>query len=116
VQKERIFALGRLAVSVTPTIFPESVRMPADVVARIQSELMLLEETEPGSRIGNRSTATKRRDDALKDLRRAVSRIRFFCAVPPDSDAFPAKARPRRLQRRSQTLPFFRGAERGAGG
>lgn len=84
VQKERVLALGRLAVSVTPTIQPEAVRMPLDIVGRIQDELALLEDVEPGSRIGNRSTATKRRDDALKDLRRAISRIRFYYASCSD--------------------------------
>ena len=84
VQKERLLALGRLAISVTPTIQPETVRMPADIVGRIQEEIDLLEDAEPGSRIGNRSTATKRRDNALKDLRRAISRIRFYYASCSD--------------------------------
>ncbi len=92
--KDRVFELARLALSMTPSVQPPEARYPADLLAQIESELSILSEAEPGSRIGNRSAATQARDRALKELHRAVTRLRhYYIACSDDIDETPELAK-----------------------
>ncbi len=92
--KDRVFELARLALSMTPSVQPPDARYPQDLLAQIELELSILAEAEPGSRIGNRSAATQARDRALKELHRAVTRLRhYYIACSDDIDETPELAK-----------------------
>ena len=93
-RKERVLELARLALSMTPTIQPAEARYPADLLAEIEKELLILDQADPGSRIGNRSTATQARDRSLAELKKANSRVRHhYIAASDDLDETPELAK-----------------------
>lgn len=92
--KDRMLKLARLAISATPSVLPIEARYPADLLLEIQKELDILQEAEPGAQIGNRSTATKEKYDALQKLSRVISRVRgYYVSASDDIDRTPELAR-----------------------
>ena len=92
--KDRVLSLAKLALSVTPTVLPADARYPADLLAEIEKELNILKDAEPGAQIGVRSSATKAKTKALKDLTLAVGRVRaFYISASDDMDKSPELAK-----------------------
>lgn len=93
-RKEHVLELARLALSMSPSIQPAEARYPIDLLAEIEKELLILDQADPGSRIGNRSTATQARDRALAELKKCNSRVRHhYIASSDDLDETPELAK-----------------------
>ncbi len=93
-RKQRVLALARLAVSVTPSVQPAACQYPSDLLQQLQDLLDVVSDAEPGAKIGNRSAATIERDKAFEELQRIVRRVRhFYCSCSDDVDASEELAR-----------------------
>jgi hypothetical protein len=93
-RKDRVLALARLAVSVTPSVLPSQARYSVDLLSELTRLLDILADAEPGSLVGNRAVATKARDAALVNLYKALRRVRhYFCSCSDDVDTTPELTR-----------------------
>ena len=89
-RNDRVLALAKLALTVTPSVQPVSARYPSELLEHIDSLREILSDAQPGALIGNRSTATKARNTAQKDLTNALRRARYFyysCSDDVDASA-----------------------------
>jgi hypothetical protein len=83
----RILSLARQAIRISGTLTPVNARYPAALVALIQAQLDIIAETEENVGVGGRQQATRSRDEAMKLLQKAISRVRFYyCAMSDDTD------------------------------
>ncbi len=75
---DRILALARKAEAATITVEPLAARYPAELLARIQAHLAILDESGAGAKVGTRQQATKDRNDALGALIKINARVRIY--------------------------------------